>query len=345
MRIKGFFENGEIIAPFLCSIDGDAAGGSGGGSGPASAPSDSSSGTGSASTSQDSRSAPQSASETSPSPDTTPPTTAAPSSSSPEPFDFGSIFGEVAPAAAPVQGPAATPAATAKPETQPGIAPAATPAVAQVPAQQQTPPAQAPVTSDPAADASSAPRYDLNDPASMSQALGQMQDAAVDSVAKTLFALSPQDIEGLETNAAETIPRLLARVFVVAQTQYLQQMARMVPAMMAKQTATQEVYRKNGDAFFKAWPQLNEAQHGDIIRRVGQVWRAQNPRASLEQAIAEIGPMAMMIAKVPATPAAQSARPNGRASPSPAFVPAVSGTASANAPAQVNPFEFLGEQG
>ncbi len=343
MRIKGFNGLGDFIPPFLCMADdgGTPDTGGGGQSASPSTPSDSS-GT-SAGADSGASSPPGQPTAT---PSTTTPSSPSPSAPSRE-FDFMSMFEPASPEPGPKTEPPVAPV-TASSEVRPAATPA-TPASAAA----QTPPVvpqpgqqQAPGTSDPSTAPGGAPRFDPTDPTSVANGLGAIQDVATDHIAKTMFQLSPQEIEGLETNAAETIPRLLSRVFIAAQQQYLLQMSRMVPAMIQRQTAASETYRKNGDAFFKAWPQLNERDHGEVVARVGRVWRQQNPQASLEQAIAEIGPMAMMIAKVPAAPAATPAKQNGRAaSPSPAFQPAQSGATSMNDPTQVNPYEFLGQQG
>jgi len=323
----------EFVPPYVCSVDGGAApdtsgGGSSGpsASGESSGPSQTPASPGT--DSGDKSAAVQTTPESAPSSPSTP--------AQSNEFDFESFFEAPKPAVGAKTEPPVAPATAGKVQPKPGEAPAPAPAEAKPAPAVQPQPAQAPDTSDQA-------RVDTNDPTSMASALERMRDAAVESIAKQLFPLSQQDLEGLETNAGETIPRLLARVFVVAQTQYLQQMARMVPAMISKANAATVAHAANETAFFKAWPQLNKETHGELIRRVGQVWRAQNPNASLEQAVAEIGPMVAMIAKVPLT--APAARTNGRAPPSQPFVPATPGATVAQQPAAENPFEFLGQQG
>lgn len=366
MKIKHFWSSGECIPPLVCSISEgatDAGGASPGGSTSTSSPSSGDSGGSSTSTPAAGQS--DTSSGTPPASVTgtqTPPTSApSPSSStsaaSPPAssgFDFSSIFGELdgsapAPATVPPTVPAtAAPAAPATPATpaQPAPPVAQQPnATAAQPTQQTTAPAQSDTAGQPPA-----PRFDPTDPLSVASGLGQMRNEAIAHIAKTMFPLTEKDIEGLETNAGEVIPQLLARVFVAAQETYLQQLSRMIPAAFQRLNEKQTAFKKNEEAFFKAWPQLNVQTHGELIQRVGKVWRQQNPTATLEQAVKEIGPMVAFMAGVPLTASTQQpASPNNgvRHAPQPAFQPATSGVASMTDGKgdQGTPFDFLGAQG
>ena len=116
----------------------------------------------------------------------------------PEAFDFGSLFGEEPLAAA----------------TPPPVVPQVPPAVPpQVPQPQGQVAPQEVVAQPPPGPQGAPPPPTLSpaEPQRIAEALLQNEPAILDHVAKTIFALSPEDVEALETNAVEVIPKLMAR--------------------------------------------------------------------------------------------------------------------------------------
>lgn len=141
----------------------------------------------------------------------------------------------------------------------------------------------------------------------------------IEHVAKTMFAISKEDMEELETNVGEAIPKLLGRTFVKMQANMLQQMARMVPQMVQKTTETVRRNAENEAKFFAAWPALKPEQHSDLVRRYATTYRQMHPQATFDQMVQDLGPLVMMAAKVaPATPAPATSKPQP-------FVPSVPG--------------------
>ena len=78
--------------------------------------------------------------------------------------------------------------------------------------------------------------FDRYDPGLLASHLTRNEAQALDYVAENVFKLSPQDVEALETNAVDIIPKLLARVFVKSQQNVLRQLANIVPTMIQRQT-------------------------------------------------------------------------------------------------------------
>ena len=137
--------------------------------------------------------------------------------SSPSPdlgFDYSSIFEGPSPVVVPVQ-PAVQPgtppavATSAEPSpTPPAAVPAVEPKDAQTTeGQQGSPPAGAL-----APPSGQGPQYNPADPLSLARALQENEAEAIEHVAKTMFALSPEDIGALEADVAGTVPKLLAKV-------------------------------------------------------------------------------------------------------------------------------------
>lgn len=266
-----------------------------------------------------------------------------------EGVDFSSIFGdgeEVAPLAPePSPAPAAAPPAAVQPAA--GAEPAPGPTLAPAPAPGAP---AAPASTDPA----SAPSAQLDpyDPGALFSALQKDEKTAVQHVAETMFKLSAEEIEALESNTVEVIPQLLAKGFVKAQMNMFQQMSRMIPAMMQKQTQMMQKHSENENKFYARWPDLKKDQHGNLVMQYASVYRQMNPSVSLEEMIEAVGPMVMMAAKVqpslrPASPGAPAAVNGVRpAQPSP-FVPAgaASGGASPATTPELSPVEamFVGD--
>lgn len=221
---------------------------------------------------------------------------------------------------------AVPPAPPAAPPTPPQQAqPQAPPqAPAQAPAQQpQTPRPQ------PQAASQGVPEgLDRFDPAQLASALTANQEALVDVLASQVFNLSPQEVEALETNIVEAIPRLMARVALMAQRSALTQMANIMPVAIQRH---QTVMRQAGSAeqnFYKAWPGLDRQKHGKLVYGYTSMFRRQFPQATLQDIVAHVGPMVMAAARIPiGTAPGTSAAPrtNGRQPPPNPFVPAGGG--------------------
>lgn len=265
-----------------------------------------------------------------------------------DPFDFSSIFttdGDTPSSAAkPVEAAAPPAPKAAEPPKPPAGAEPPKPAEAAPAAAEKSPAAPSPQA--PAASASETPHIDPSDPVSVAKALGENEAAAIEHVAKTMFALSPEDVEALESDTVGTIPKLLARSFVRAQRSMLEQLGRMVPQMIQRH---QEVVKRNTEnegKFFGRWPDLKPDLHGDLVRKYGATYRAMHPTATLDQMIEDLGPMVMMAAKVvptmkPAVPSA-TAPANGARPPQPSpFVPALGGPGAASTEPSMEPFEAI----
>ncbi len=285
------------------------------------------------------------------SPPSTPPQ-AAPSAapSEPQPFDFNDILSgdaEVAPSieipaptsapalAQPVAPPAAEvvaqppvePAPTAAP--QPGVGPQATP---------PQPAAQAPALLDPA------------DPQFLATAIAQHEGAMIDHVAQTMFALTPEDMEALNTDAVSVIPKLMARSFVRSQQNMLAQLSRSVPQMIERHMKSVQKNDENSSKFYTRWPSIEKAKHGELVNQLAHTYRGMNPQATLDQMIEQLGPIVMMTAKIqpsvapaPASNGAAGAPASRGPQPSP-FQPAAAAAIAGTPPteAEQNPWGILG---
>jgi hypothetical protein len=267
-----------------------------------------------------------------------------------EAFDFGAIF-DAPPELPAAKVPAVEPpkAPTAPPVVEPPVTPAA-------PQQQATPPVApaapaAPQTPTTATAAPQAAQLDTFDPAALSQHLASNEASAVQFAAENVFKLSPEEVEALESNVIEAVPKLLAKVLVKSQLNTLSQMARVIPAMIQRQTEAVKQNTANETKFYGRWPDIKAEQHGDLVRKYAAVYRQMHPNVTLDQMVEDLGPMIMMAAKIvpqiggaaPGQPAqAMTPAPaNGRSPPPPPFTPAGAGATNSSRAVELTPIEAM----
>jgi hypothetical protein len=282
-----------------------------------------------------------------------------------EAFDFSSIFEgpvDAPPAAAPGSSggsaaPSAPPASAAPavvpPQVPAGAEPAAQPPVQPQPGSSEARPGeggQPPAGTPPASDQS--PGIDPYDPLALSNHIRANEAAMIEHAAKDMFALSPEDVQALETDAVGTVPKLFAKAWVRTQANMLMQMGQMVPEMIRRATHQLQVHNKNEESFYTMWPQIKRDQHGELVTRYARTYRMMYPQATKEQMMADVGPMVLMAAKIPFTAspngAPASAHPttpgaNGAhrpPQPQP-FVPAAPGPAASGSPQELTPWEAM----
>jgi hypothetical protein len=257
--------------------------------------------------------------------------------------DFMSIFegpSDAAPvfpgsdSADPVVTPVVTPPPAAAPAPTP--APPATPAVTApavggeaTPGDGGQPQAVTPQPSD------KSPVLDPYDPAGLARAIQSNEQATIDYVAQSMFQLSPEDAQALESDVIGTVPKLFAKAFVKSQVNQLMQLANIIPEMVRRATSDMRNHTQNEDAFYSKWPQIDRQKHGDLVKRFGITYRQLNPTVSRDEMIEHVGQLVLMAAKLPVTasptgtPTAQPQNGAARAAhqPSP-FTPALPGPAA-----------------
>ena len=281
------------------------------------------------------------------SPPTTPTPTPESSPSLDLGFDYSSIFEGPTPVVVPVQ-PAVQPGmppavpTSVEPSPTPAVAvPAVEPATAQpAEGQQGSPPGpQAPPSGQ-------GPQYNPADPLSLARALQENEAEAIEHVARTMFALSPEDIGALEADVAGTVPKLLAKVMVRAQQQSFTLLSRFVPPMIQQHNEVLKRQIGHEDAFYKAWPSLDKTKHGALVQRYGAMYRQTNPDVPTEKMIQELGRMVSALAGVPiGTGAPAAATTNGASPPipkTPGFVPAQPGAVGHSPSPEPGAYDFLG---
>jgi hypothetical protein len=341
--------------------------------GAAGAPAAGSSGSGNGSSSQPSASPASAAPTIAPGgPQPPPEPSSTPAASEPGPndpsLDFQSIFDGPPsdsaflgsePAAPPPTAPAAAPAAPVAPAAPAPASPAA-PVAGQPGQPQPATPGDGgqPSAATPPASGQS-PVLDLYDPAVLAQGILGNEQATIDHVAATMFALTPEEVQALETDTVGTVQRLCARTFVKTNANMLMQLSRLIPTMIQRGLEDTKRATTNEDAFYTAWPQIDRQKHRDLVNRYGVTFRQMNPNTSRDEMIKMLGPLIMMAAGIPFNGQPQPAAPVGaqpqvhpaagsppaqngvRPPPQSPFVPAVPGPGATGQEPQLEPWEAM----
>jgi hypothetical protein len=247
------------------------------------------------------------------------------------------------------------PAPTPQQPTPPTAPTAPSPVPPAVEAAQAGVQPSAPPGTQPPQPAESQPQFDPADPISLARALAEPENyqAAIEHLAATQFRLEPKELEGLDVDPANTIPRLLAKATVFAQTQFLTQLSRVVPLMIQRQQAVSERHSSNLDRFYSAWPTLDKSKHGQAVQDLAVRFRQMFPEVPTDQMIAQLGPMVLASLGMPivaqaAAKAAAPARTNGsqanRGGANAGFVPAAPGTVAQVQQVPDDPWGYMGLQ-
>lgn len=225
--------------------------------------------------------------------------------------EFAAEVTPAAPApAAPEPAPAAPPAAPVAAE--PPVPPQAPAQQPQEQQQQQQPPAQAP------ADIAALRQNYFNE---LSQ----------------YYALAPEDAQRLQTEPELVLPTLAAKVHLEVLDAVMAQLPQRMTMMMTHYTESTRREQAAEEEFFAPFPDLKA--HKDAVLRVGQMYRAANPKATKEQAIQAIGNFVRQSLGLPNPAQQQQQAPIAPVNP---FTPAGSSGAGAP-PAQMSEWEFLAQ--
>jgi len=178
----------------------------------------------------------------------------------------------------------------------------------------------------------------------ISRAIEAGREQLVEAVAQKVYQVTPEELEALNVEPEKVIPKLLARVHVNTVQGVVQHIAAQMPGMVQGLLQIQAESARHEDNFFKAWPQLDKAKHGEQILKAGQVWRQLNPNGSVEEFIKSVGAQVVLMNNLHVQqPQVQQQVVPQQVQQAP-FVPAGAGkTSQPVAPAEINPWAELVE--
>jgi len=234
-------------------------------------------------------------------------------------LDFLEISAQPAPVVAAPEVPVA-PALVATPPAP--VAPVPPTQPPSVPAQPQ-PQAQAPGV-----------ELSPSDPNAVAEAMNASRNEVIAHLAQSRFALTPEDVLELESDAAAFVPKMMARVMFEAQVSMQKFLAQAVPGMISKHQNVSSENTKAETQFFdvnkKLGLDINNAEHKKAAARMASVYRQANPDVPFEQLISDVGLMVATRLQLAAAPASAAQPPRGAGG----FRPAVNGGGGASPAAQ-----------
>lgn len=185
---------------------------------------------------------------------------------------------------------------------------------------------------------------DPTNPADVAQMLIANREAAVQAMASSMYALTPEQVEGLDTNATAMVPELLAQVHVNAVTAAMNRMAEMMPYMMQRHLQAVGRNSENANAFYEANKHLdrNNPQIGQAVAQMARVYRAQNPQATKADMIKAVG--LLVSQQLGIAPQAPGPAPQQQQQVA-GFVPAATGGSNGQPPPAPAPDPWAGMAG
>jgi hypothetical protein len=181
----------------------------------------------------------------------------------------------------------------------------------------------------------------------------QKMRADYEAQLEPMYKLSDEDSGKMVLNPNEVLPKLAARLHANISQQVIQQVTQALMAQLPP-VIEQTISRKNTSEkaetdFFTRWPELKA--HKQTVMQIGRLYRAQNPAATMEDFIQNVGVSSWMTAKLPVGTLAQRMQgtavqptPPAPPQPAPGYNPATPASRAAPAPApatNANPFGDL----
>jgi hypothetical protein len=151
------------------------------------------------------------------------------------------------------------------------------------------------------------------------------------------YQLSPEEAQMMQTQPELVIPRLAADLHVRVLDAVAAQLPQRVYGMVNQVIASQKAEQEAENEFFKGFEDLRA--HRDAVLQVGKLYRAANPTASKETAIAVIGNFVRTSLGLP-TPGTASSQPVVQQAANP-FIPAQNSGGGNMPPAQQSLWEAM----
>jgi hypothetical protein len=139
-----------------------------------------------------------------------------------------------------------------------------------------------------------------------------------------------EEREALREEPEKVLPSLAARLQVETYEMVLAALHSVLPTLIGQAIQGHQVAQTTHSKFLERWPELKDPRYEPVIREVAAQYRKAFPNATPEDAIEDIGRIAMRKLGIKPKSPEQKARPT---SPSPrSYVPAGRGAASSAQP-------------
>jgi hypothetical protein len=166
-------------------------------------------------------------------------------------------------------------------------------------------------------------------PALTPEALAKARNDAIQRIAQR-FTFTDEERESLREEPEKVLPSLAARLQVETYEMVLAALHSVLPTLIGQAIQGHQVAQTTHSKFLERWPELKDPRYEPVIREVAAQYRKAFPNATPEDAIEDIGRIAMRKLGIKPKSPEQKARPT---SPSPrSYVPAGRGAASSAQP-------------
>jgi len=163
------------------------------------------------------------------------------------------------------------------------------------------------------------------------EVVAQARADAIKRIAQR-FSFSDEEREALQVEPHKVLPDLAARLQVETYEMVLAALHSVLPGLINQAVHGHHVAQTTHSKFLERWPDLGDPRYEPTIREVAAQYRKAFPNATPEEAIEDIGRIAMRKLGIKPKSPEQKARPT---SPSPrSYVPAGAGAASSSRPAR-----------
>lgn len=157
------------------------------------------------------------------------------------------------------------------------------------------------------------------------EALAKARNDAIQRIAQR-FTFTDEERESLREEPEKVLPSLAARLQVETYEMVLAALHSVLPTLIGQAIQGHQVAQTTHSKFLERWPELKDPRYEPVIREVAAQYRKAFPDATPEDAIEDIGRIAMRKLGIKPKSPEQKARPT---SPSPrSYVPAGRGAAS-----------------
>jgi hypothetical protein len=130
--------------------------------------------------------------------------------------------------------------------------------------------------------------------AQLRQQIEEKKSEIEGSVATQLYSLSDEERDLLVTEPEKVLPQMAARVHLNAVTAVLTQISQRLPAMVLTLMEVQKAHVQAEDQFWNQFPTLNRQTDANTVMTLMKTYRQANPNATQEEAIKQVGAMAVV---------------------------------------------------
>lgn len=154
------------------------------------------------------------------------------------------------------------------------------------------------------------------------------RDALINAVAQEHFTLTPEEMQAAATDLNAVMPKIAARVYYMASVNAIKQIQRALGNLPQMIDQYHRVRTGNEEAigrFYKMWPGLDKAKHGEMVLSTAKAYRQANPNMTEDQFFRTVGQVVAAHFGLPLTS-------GGAATPAPAAGAPPGSTVVATAP-------------